>query len=106
MNKELFNEFIAFAKAEYGLTVTVVESDTPDTFEKIFRISTILKKRMNNMTKEELIKLIEKELACHEKFMRSDECDDDSACEGCPYYQNYSKKELLEWSFKLLKGIC
>lgn len=36
MKKELLDEFIAFAKAEYGLTVEAVESDTPDSFEKIF----------------------------------------------------------------------
>lgn len=41
MNKELLDEFIAFAKAEYGLTVEAVKSDTPDTFDKIFEISTI-----------------------------------------------------------------
>ena len=36
MKKELPDEFIAFAKAEYGLTVEAVESDTPDSFEKMF----------------------------------------------------------------------
>lgn len=36
MNKDLFDEFITFVKAEYGMTVETVESDTPDTFEKIF----------------------------------------------------------------------
>lgn len=40
MGKELLDEFIAFAKAEYGLTIEVVKSDTPDSFEKIFGIST------------------------------------------------------------------
>lgn len=38
MNKELLHEFIAYAKAEYDLTVETVESDTPDSFEKLFGI--------------------------------------------------------------------
>lgn len=41
MRKELLDEFIAFAKTEYGLTVEAVESKTPDSFEKIFGLSNI-----------------------------------------------------------------
>lgn len=36
MKKELLDEFVAFVKAEYGLTVEATESDAPDSFEKIF----------------------------------------------------------------------
>lgn len=37
INHTRLDEFITFAKTEYGLTVEAVESDTPDTFEKIFQ---------------------------------------------------------------------
>lgn len=36
VNNTTLYDFIAFAKDEYGMTVKAVESDTPDTFEKIF----------------------------------------------------------------------
>lgn len=39
MKRELLDEFIAFAKSEFGLTIHAVESDSPDSFEKIFDVS-------------------------------------------------------------------
>ncbi len=36
MSKKILDEFIAFAKKEYGITVRAVKSDTPDTVEKYF----------------------------------------------------------------------
>lgn len=38
VDEELIEEFIKFAKAEYGLTVEAVKSDTPDSFKKIFEL--------------------------------------------------------------------
>lgn len=36
MEKKMLEDFIAFAKQEYGLTVRPVKSETPDSFESIF----------------------------------------------------------------------
>lgn len=36
MEKKMLEDFIAFAKKEYGLTVRPVKSETPDSFERIF----------------------------------------------------------------------
>lgn len=38
VNDTILDDFIAFSKDEYGMTVEAVESDTPDSFEKIFEI--------------------------------------------------------------------
>lgn len=35
--KELIEEFIQYAEDEFGLAITPVKSDNPDTFEKIFK---------------------------------------------------------------------
>lgn len=44
---EMLQEFITFANENFGVNVTVSESDAPDSFEKIYGRS--IYKRQNNL---------------------------------------------------------
>ena len=49
MDKSLLDEFIAYAKEEFGYDIQVKESSTPDTFERIFGTS-FLKQELETET--------------------------------------------------------
>lgn len=54
IDKKLIDEFIEYAKKEYGLEFYTEKSDNPDTFESIFGVSTFVKKE-NEMEPGDII---------------------------------------------------
>ena len=58
---ELFDEFIEYAKEEFGYEIRVKEASDPDTFEKIF--GTSFKSESNMLTDHQFVeKCVAKEL--------------------------------------------
>lgn len=52
MEKTLLDKFVKYAKEKYECEITLVPSDTPDTFESIFGVSFI--EDTNQISREEL----------------------------------------------------